>query len=363
MSEKLHGLAKNIKIITSLGDLKSESLIGKQSKLDRLLYYKMKEEYELSSVYLKDYSKKRVKKILDSLEQSEVISDPERDLRFRNILKTISTSEYSECKSLHRKMISTLKELERISISSCSISVAANAALLSLKSEMLEQEVNLQIINSFVNGKVLISSLNGLDATDFLITPLDPLVMYPSAMTSDYRFVLALNGEKQYTFRRTNGKSINQVDDRIKKRKVHVYTDSSAHLHYKLGLGIPRNAEMIENENVNVYGTAKEKVEIWDYVIAWEPLASTFREDENFREMENEVHEVIFCIFAHKEWLEPKKTEKLFTFLKLFMSHFTDNSVHMKNAVKHLKKDKDFIDGFSFGAGLVPTSIDAKKDN
>ncbi len=320
-----------------------------QNKIRFLMEKKFKSEIEHSFCFKEGYVNKKTEEILNNLRNLGVFSKETKDKRFSGIEKRqLSSFKLLENSQLI-KDISALSIVGQISISTSSILVSACAALQSMKDKYeTDYGLKIELSPNFPNGLELVSSLIKGERPDFLISPIDPFSLIPETYTKDYRLVIPMNTEFQYLFVK-KGKTFG------KHRLVHVYEESSAKFHFELGTGIPRNSEDIRFSNPEFFGEVENNISSGDCIIAWEPIANLLRENDYFDEIPSVRHEVIFCLFCHKSWLNHNKRRYLDSFVRVLTHEFIYSGQNEKVTLKKLRKNLPFMDSFAKGAGLIWT--------
>lgn len=325
--------------------------IIQQKKLKQLITEKFDSDIRNGICCEPDYVYKKTKDILDNLKALKIYDGSRADKRFSDPIKINVTNNLLITDEVLTKDLALLSTIKPINISVSSVNVAVSSALQSLVDRFEgNYGLDIKINNNFSNSAKLIKSLIDGERPDFLVASIDPFSLVGEEFTKNYSLLYPINTVKQHIYMKCGKTIYNNY------RKIHVYQDSSAQFHFSLQKrGVPANAEAVKFDDTDFFKNKDDEVYSGDYVIAWEPLASIYRESKHFEILPGSEHEIIFCLFCNGSWRENKMEKALDSFGRVFLKELF-YSVRNKNKVlKALFKNNSYMNSFADGAGLVWT--------
>jgi hypothetical protein len=236
-----------------------------------------------------------------------------------------------------------------IKINCSVISVAAIATISSLAKRYEQFGLKLEIHTDFRNGREQMRALEARGPYDFIIAPNDPFFLAPDSLTRSYRLVGPTNGEIQHLFRR-------KAEHNPKSARILTYAESSAEIHFRAGIGIPRNSDPEYIEDAFTIAKRLSDLGGGDYVLVWEPLAylmDTTTHKNNYEKCEGSRHTVQFSLYCHKSWRHNKRKSLRDAFKQLFRNEWLYCYRTMHQHVCRLQEDDEFMRNFALGCGMV----------
>gem|GEM_PF-6863239 len=240
-----------------------------------------------------------------------------------------------------------LKPLGTIKISCTSIHAATVCVFKALAARLLPYGINLEISFEDINGhyQVLTSKKNYFDIAVF---PNDAFFMVENAAETAYRLMFTINCQIQYLFHRKTKNIGNNSKDLI-----HVYQDSSAHMHYLLGKGIPKYSESRIIEKIDDFPSVIQEMNGGEMIIVWEPLANLLYDNSDFELVPNSRYKIWNSLYCNKTWNKPSMRRAREAFNILFVNEWRLCKTNKRMATDLLLQDEEYLMAFSKGAGIL----------
>ena len=237
-----------------------------------------------------------------------------------------------------------LKLQRNIKVSCTSIHPAAISVFKSLSNRLSFYGVDIEIFFEDFNGHYQVLTSKKKDF-DFAIFPNDAFFMIENSSETDYRLIFTINGQTQYLFHRKT-KLVG------KKNQVHIYQDSSAHMHYLLGKGVPKYSENKIIEKIDDFSILIREMAGGDMIIVWEPLASILYNNSDFELIPNSGYRIWNSLFCQKSWNKPSMRKSREAFKALFINEWRTCNANRSMAIDMLLQDEDYLRHFAAGAGI-----------
>jgi hypothetical protein len=247
-----------------------------------------------------------------------------------------------------QSLVAYCKAIGPIRIACASICAAPSAIFRSLEHRFGESRgLHFELYNDETNARDLFRALEGECDYDFVIGPIEALVHCDRNRALPLRLIGPLFGERQWVFVST------------KNRKgfrpgIWVFTHSTAELHYRVGVGVPRSAEKQIIENVSDMPPLFEAIPAGDMVIAWDPLANLLTKHKQYATVPQSEYTIHFFLLGHKRIFKKHQFPRE-AFLGIFLTEWRRYRHDHAHLSDYLYRDTRFMHAFAEGCGYIWT--------
>ena len=236
-----------------------------------------------------------------------------------------------------------LRGIKSISINCGALFPAAAAAFLRVRERLARVDIEVKLDFDDINSHNQMLKARKLGEEIDFIMAADAAFFITSKVK--FQRMLVIHGEDQWAFvRRGRATGANS--------RLIVFEDSTAHLQYKSGSGLPERFDLEwigDGEKIPQYRS--DGLDKGDSILVWSPLSYLFHSNRNFKTIHNPYKSWI-SIFGNDDWFRPARHQQREAFVSIFVEEWRICKLDMTASVQNLLNIPGYLERFSVCAGI-----------